>query len=134
MREEANGWIRKNFGQGQMRTHKDLEIWKRGIELVEKIYKLSSTFPKEESYGIISQMRRSVVSYPTNIAEGAARFSRKEFIQFVYISLGTLSELETLTIISLRLGYHSNRDVLGEIEVLRKMTLNFIKYLKSIKK
>jgi four helix bundle protein len=117
-----------------MRTHKDLEIWKRGIELVEKIYKLSSTFPKEESYGIISQMRRSVVSYPTNIAEGAARFSKKEFIQFVYISLGTLSELETLTIISLRLGYHSNRGVLEEIEVLRKMTLNFIKYLKSIKK
>ena len=117
-----------------MRTHKDLEIWQKGIELVEKIYKLSSSFPKEESYGIISQMRRSVVSFPTNIAEGAARFSKKEFIQFVYISLGTLSELETLTIISLRLGYHNSNDVLGDIELLRRMTLNFIKYLKSIKK
>jgi four helix bundle protein len=117
-----------------MRTHKDLEIWRKGIELVEKIYKLSSTFPKEESYGITSQMRRSVISYPTNIAEGAPRYSKKEFAQFVYISLGTLSELETLTIISLRLGYHSDSRVLDEIELLRRMTLNFIKYLKSLRK
>ncbi len=116
-----------------MRTHKDLEIWQKGIELVEKIYKLTSTFPREEIYGIISQMRRSVISYPSNIAEGAARFSRKEFIQFMYIALGTLSELETQVIISLRLGYHSDGNLLEEIEVLRKMTLNFIKYLKRSK-
>ncbi len=95
-----------------MRTHKDLEIWQKGIELVEKIYKLTSSFPKEESYGIISQMRRAAVSYPSNIAEGAARSSRKEFIQFVYVSLGTLSELETQVIISLRLGYHNDRNIL----------------------
>ena len=114
-----------------MRTHKDLEIWQKGIELVEKIYKLTSIFPKEEIYGIISQMKRSVISYPSNIAEGAARFSRKEFIQFMYIALGTLSELETQIIISLRLGYHNDQHILDEIEILRKMTLNFIKYLKT---
>jgi four helix bundle protein len=125
---------RSKNGQGQTRTHKDLDIWRKGIELVERIYKISSIFPKEEIYGITSQMRRAAVSYPTNIAEGAARFSRKEFIQFVYISLGTLSELETLVIISLRLGYLSDKDALNEIELLRRMTLNFIKYLKSIKK
>jgi four helix bundle protein len=116
-----------------MRTHKDLEIWQKGIELVEKIYKLTSSFPKEEIYGIISQMRRAAISYPSNIAEGAARFSRKEFIQFMYIALGTLSELETQVIISLRLGYHSDENLLGEIELLRRMTLNFIKYLKRSK-
>ncbi len=114
-----------------MRTHKDLEIWQKGIELVEKIYKLTSTFPKEEIYGIISQMRRAAISYPSNIAEGAARSSRKEFIQFMYIALGTLSELETQVIISRKLGYHNDQSLLHEIEVLRKMTLNFIKYLKS---
>jgi four helix bundle protein len=113
-----------------MRTHKDLEIWQKGIELVEKIYKLTSTFPKEEIYGIISQMRRAAISYPSNIAEGAARSSRKEFIQFMYIALGTLSELETQVIIALRLGYHNDGNVLDQIELLRKMTLNFIKYLK----
>lgn len=116
-----------------MRTHKDLEIWQKGIELVEKIYKLTSSFPKEEIYGIISQMRRAAISYPSNIAEGAARFSRKEFIQFMYIALGTLSELETQVIISLRLGYYSDENLLGEIELLRRMTLNFIKYLKRSK-
>lgn len=114
-----------------MRTHKDLEIWQKGIELVEKIYKLTATFPKEESYGIISQMRRAAISYPSNIAEGAARYSRKEFIQFVYIALGTLSELETQVIISSRLGYHNDQNLLAEIELLRRMTLNFIKYLKK---
>lgn len=113
-----------------MKTHKDLEIWQKGIELVERIYKLSSSFPKEEIYGLISQMRRAAVSYPSNIAEGAARSSRKEFIQFVYIALGSLSELETQTIISSRLGYYNEKNILDEIEVLRKMTLNFIKYLK----
>jgi four helix bundle protein len=76
-------------------------------------------------------MRRAAISYPSNIAEGAARFSRKEFIQFMYIALGTLSELETQVIISLRLGYYSDENLLGEIELLRRMTLNFIKYLKS---
>jgi four helix bundle protein len=114
-----------------MKTHKDLEIWKKGLGLVEIIYVMTSTFPKEEIYGLTSQMRRAAISYPSNIAEGAARSSRKEFIHFLYISLGTLSELETHVIISSRLGYHDNKDVVGEIELLRKMTLNFIKYLKN---
>lgn len=116
---------------GEMKTHKDLEIWQKGIKLVERIYKLTSSFPKGEIYGLISQMRRAAISYPSNLAEGAARSSRKEFIQFVYISLGTLSELETQVIISLNLGYHDDQNLLEEIEILRKMTLNFIKYLKS---
>ena len=116
---------------GEIKTHKDLEIWQKGIKLVEIIYKLTSSFPKEEIYGLISQMRRAAVSYSSNIAEGAARSSRKEFIQFLYIALGTLSELETQVIISLRLGLHSYKEILLEIELLRKMTLNFIKYLKK---
>ncbi|HHN63927.1 MAG TPA: four helix bundle protein [Nitrospirae bacterium] len=114
-----------------MKTHKDLDIWQKGMQLVENIYKLTATFPKDELYGLISQMRRAAISFPSNIAEGAARSSKKEFIQYSYIALGTLSELETQIIISSRLGYHNDESILGEIETLRKMTLNFIKYLKN---
>lgn len=121
------------WGRGieAMKTHKDLDIWKRGIEFVENIYKATAGFPKEELYGLTSQMRRSAVSYPSNIAEGAARFSKKEFVRFLYISLGSLSELETQMIIASKLDYIEVRDLLEEIEILRRMSLNFIKHLKS---
>ena len=83
-----------------MKTHKDLEIWKRGVEFVEKIYKSTAKYPKGEIYGLTSQIRRAAISYPSNIAEGAARFSKKEFVHYVYISLSSLSEIETQLIIS----------------------------------
>jgi len=114
-----------------MKTHKDLDIWKRGIELVTEVYKLTRNFPREETYGLSSQMQRAAVSYPSNIAEGAARNSKADYSRFVYIALGSLSELETQVIISKNLGYSSDIEkMLNEIEVLRKMTLNFIKHLK----
>ena len=65
-----------------MGTHKDLEIWQLSIDMVESIYKISRTFPKEELYGLTSQIRRASVSVPSNIAEGAARKSKAEYIQF----------------------------------------------------
>jgi len=115
-----------------MKTHKDLDIWKMGIELVSKIYQDTQDFPKEETYGLTSQMRRAAVSIPANIAEGAARNSKKEYIQFLYISLGSLSELETLIIISTDLGYLNNYyNFSDKIETLRRKILNFIKYLKN---
>ena len=114
-----------------VKTHKDLDIWKRGIEFVEAVYKVTTNFPKEETYGLVSQIRRAGISYPSNIAEGAARFSKKEFIQFLYISLGSLSEVETQLIIAEKLGYLKEGKLFREIEVLRRMTLNFIRYLKS---
>ena len=116
-----------------VKTHKDLDIWQRGIGLVEQIYKFTKLFPKEELYGLTSQIRRASVSYPSNIAEGAARFSKKEFVQFLYVSLGSLSEVETQLIIAEKLGYLKPTDLLDEVEALRRMTLNFIKYLKSKK-
>jgi len=116
-----------------MRTHKDLDIWKLGIKLVENIYKLCEVFPLEEKFGIVSQIKRAAVSVPSNIAEGSARNSKKEFIQFCYISLGSLSEIETQLIISNRLKFISDEDLeknILTIETLRKKLLNFIKYLK----
>jgi four helix bundle protein len=89
----------------RMKTHKDLDVWKDSIELVVEIYKLTKGFPREETYGIISQLRRASVSVPANISEGAARGYTKEFVRFLRISQGSLSEVETLLHISLRLNY-----------------------------
>lgn len=75
---------------GEIRTHKDLNVWKDSITLAKELYRLTENFPKEETYGLASQMRRAAVSIPSNIAEGAARNSTKEFIQFLYIALGFL--------------------------------------------
>ena len=116
-----------------MKTHKDLDVWKLGIELVEEVYKLCEKYPNDEKFGIVSQLKRAVISIPSNIAEGSARNSKKEFIQFCYISLGSLSEVETQLIISQKLNFISNNDlnlILFKIETLRKKLLNFIKYLK----
>lgn len=112
-----------------MGTHKDLDIWKLGIELVVEVYKLTDNFPKEEIYGLTAQMRRCAVSVPSNIAEGAARNSKKEYLKFLYISLGSLSELETQLIIAQRLNYLENSKF-EILEKLRRKMLNFIKYLK----
>lgn len=115
-------------------THKDLDIWKQGIELVEKVYKVTAGYPKEEVYGLTNQMRRASVSIPSNISEGAARSSKKEFVQFLYVSLGSLAELETQTIISEKLGYLENDELTELIEKQRRKQLNFIKYLKGVQK
>ena len=91
-----------------MRTHKDLDIWKKSIEMVTKVYKLTRNFPKEELYGLTNQMRRAAVSVPSNIAEGSGRNSSKEFLQFLRYATGSLSELETQIIIANNLGYLNN--------------------------
>ena len=88
-----------------MKTHKDLNAWKNSIELVTEIYKITKLFPKEEQFGLINQMKRSAVSVPSNIAEGAGRNHNKEFIQFLFIAQGSLSELETQLIISMNLAF-----------------------------
>ena len=117
-----------------VRTHKDLEIWQRSINLVEKIYTITQSFPQVEIYGLISQIRRAAVSIPSNIAEGAARQTNKEFIQFLYIALGSLSETETLLMIAERLGYIKDETIMNDIEIIRRQLLNFLKYRKEQQK
>ena len=112
-------------------THKDLQIWHEGLSLVERIYNVTAKFPSHETYGLTSQMRRAAVSIPSNIAEGAARQTGKEFIQFLYIALGSLSELETQCIIAQRLNYFEDQSFIEIIEALRRKLLNFIKYRKN---
>ena len=113
-------------------THKELNIWKEGIRLVTKIYEISRSFPEEEKYGLVSQLRRSAISIPSNIAEGAARKNDKELIQSLHISLGSLSELDTQLIISNELGYLEHDELIQEFEKLKISMLSFIKYLKSL--
>ena len=88
-----------------MRPHERLDVWKASLDLVAEIYRITKSFPKEEVYGLTSQIRRSAISIPSNIAEGCARKGKKERDQFLYIARGSLSELETQLHISLRLEF-----------------------------
>ncbi len=88
--------------------HKNLTVYKRSIVFVTTIYKLTKTFPKNEVYGLTSQIQRSAVSIPSNISEGAARKSDKELIQFLYISLGSAAELDTQLEIARNLDFLDN--------------------------
>ena len=87
------------------RPHYRLDAWKEAMSLVRTIYEVTRAFPKEELYGLTQQMRRAAVSVPSNLAEGAARTSRKEFSQFISIAKGSLSELETQLLIAADLQY-----------------------------
>lgn len=117
-----------------MKTHKDLDVWKKTIELVTNVYQLTQSFPKEELYGLTSQLRRSAVSVPSNIAEGAALQSNKEYLQFLYIALGSLMELDTQLIISKNIKLISDDDLSKfqvEIQTIGKMLNGLNTYRKS---
>ena len=92
----------------RMKTHRDLKVWQDSILLVTEIYKLTKEFPSSENYGLTSQIQRSAVSIPSNIAEGAARNSTKEFAYYLSIALGSLAELETQLIIAKNIKYISD--------------------------
>lgn len=88
-----------------IKTYKDLIVWQKSIRLIKEIYIATKLFPKDELYGLVSQMRRSAISIASNIAEGRCRGTRKDFTQFLRIALGSSAELETQIIIAHELGY-----------------------------
>lgn len=90
-----------------MRPHQKLDAWSKSVDLVVEVYRATERFPKEERYCLTSQVRRAAVSVPANIAEGAGRYSQKEFAHFLSNAQGSASELETELIIAHRLGYLS---------------------------
>jgi four helix bundle protein len=115
-----------------MKTHKDLDAWKRAMDLVETIYKCTLSFPSDEIYGLTSQIKRAAVSIPSNIAEGAGRKGDKEFIQFLYIALGSLAEVETQLLLAKRLKYvDAIEDTIIDIERLAKLIYGLIRYIKT---
>jgi four helix bundle protein len=93
---------------GIIKTHKDLDVWKKGVVFVIEIYKITEQFPKSEVYGLSSQIRRASLSIPTNIAEGFGRNHKKELLQFLNIAMGSAAEIDTLLLISKELKYLTN--------------------------
>jgi four helix bundle protein len=116
-----------------MKTHKDLDVWKLSISFVQKMYLFTNALPKSEQFGLTNQIRRASVSIASNIAEGAARQSNKEFIHFLYISLGSCAEVDTqLTIIeTLHLAQHPTTELLTDLERIMQMLQGLIRSLKN---
>jgi len=101
------------------------------MRLAREVYRITATFPREELYGLVSQMRRAAVSVPSNIAEGAARASTKEFTQFLYTASGSLSELETQLLLATELGWVTEGEVFELVERVRMMIFGLIRQIKG---
>lgn len=118
----------------QNASYKDLLVWQKSVDLTERIYRLTEQFPDNEKFGLISQMRRASCSIASNIAEGKGRGSRKDFLQFLRIALGSVYELETQLIICQRLGLGINEDresSLGATNEVARMLQGLISSLTS---
>ena len=116
----------------KIRNFRDLDVWKKGIEIVRNVYEIVSVFPKQESCGLTSQMQRCSVSIPSNIAEGFNRFHNKEYRQFLYMSLGSCAELETQIEIAVELKYIDEQrktHLLEKLDHESRMLRNLIKKL-----
>ena len=125
--------VTRDETKGAIKSHKDLDVWKVSMELVIELYRITEHFPKEEKYGLGLQIRRAGVSVCSNIAEGAARAHSREFAQFLYIALGSISEIETQLEIAKRLDYvrllEPEQNLLNRIRqmllgLIRKVTHN----------
>lgn len=115
-----------------IKDYKDLQVWQKGIELVKEIYTITKKFPKDELFSLVSQMRRSAVSIPSNIAEGWMRQHRNEYVQFIYHALGSCGELDTQVIIANSSGYMDDKkleDLEERINHIIRMLRNLIKGL-----
>ncbi|TSC86416.1 MAG: hypothetical protein G01um10148_402 [Parcubacteria group bacterium Gr01-1014_8] len=115
-----------------MQTYKDLIVWQRGVQLVTSVYQLTEKLPKSEIFGLTSQMRRSAVSIPANIAEGYARKHRAEYIQFLRIAYGSGAELETLMIIIQNLRYAKGSDIREVSDLLDETMRMLNKFISSL--
>ena len=114
-------------------SFRDLEVWRNGVKLARDIYQLTGTFPNHELYALTSQLRRAAVSVSSNIAEGFVRNSTKDFVRFLYISLGSLAEIETQIEIALELNYTDitkTEELKNSIQVLMKQIRSYINALK----
>jgi four helix bundle protein len=117
-----------------MKHHKQLEVWKRSVALAGAIYSLTRDFPPEEKYGLTSQMCRAAVSIASNIAEGAARQTLKEFIQFLHISSGSASELDTQIEIAklINMGYQKKlHEIQQDLSQISRMLKGLIRSLEK---
>ena len=117
-----------------METHKDLRVWQKSMDLVTSVYLETQSFPKEECFGLVSQLRRASVSVPSNIAEGYARGTDKEKLHFLRISSGSISEVETQLILSRNLGYINEEKYTELTEALTAVWKQLNSLISSINK
>jgi four helix bundle protein len=120
--------------KSKCKSFKELQIWQRGIGLVKTIYDITKVYPREELYGLVSQTRRSAISIPANIAEGFTRFHDKEFMQFLYVALGSGAECVTHLTIAEQLRYVTAKQtepVVQEIDEIGRMIMALIKKIKT---
>jgi four helix bundle protein len=116
----------------KIKNFRDLDVWKKGIEIVKDVYRTANSLPKQETYGLASQMKRCSVSIPSNIAEGFNRFHNKEYKQFLYIALGSCAELETQIEVASELKYideQRKNSLLEKLDHESRMLRNLIKKL-----
>jgi four helix bundle protein len=116
----------------QIRDYRDLIVWKEAMEIAELIYSLTRAFPREEMFGMTSQMRRAAVSVPCNIAEGFGRAQRKSFIQFLRIAQGSLKELETQALLSGRVWFFSQDQVDELMSRCQRLGWRLVQYIRSL--
>lgn len=116
-----------------MRTHKDLTVWQKSMELVERIYKITNNLPKSELFGLISQMQRSAVAIPSNIAEGAKREHKAEYIQFLSIANGSASELETQLLLTKKLYPKFKTEIEKDLFILDEILRMLYSLMKSLR-
>ena len=115
-----------------MKTHLDLDVWKLSIQLVKDTYKLTEQLPPNERFEICKQMRRAVFSIPSNIAEGAGRGTKKEFIRFLRIAMGSLAELETQVIVTRELEFiEEPQEYMHKLNIVRLKLAGLIRYQQS---
>lgn len=115
-----------------IRSHRDLHVWRKGMDLVEAVYAMTRTFPADERFRLVNQATRAAVSVPANIAEGHSRATRRDYANFVAIARGSLMELETYVTIATRLGYVSSDatlDLHARIEEISRMLTSLRKRL-----
>lgn len=105
-------------GRSKARNYKDLLVWQKGMDLAKQVYRVTQAFPNEEKFGLVSQMRRAAVSIPSNIAEGQARHTTKEFIQFISHAEGSVAELETQLRLAVDLGFTSEQETEKAFELV----------------
>jgi four helix bundle protein len=112
--------------------HCDLIAWQEAMKLVEAVYRDTEDFPKKETFGLTAQIKRAAISIPSNLSEGAGRNSRKELVQYVGISCGSMAELETQLVLAVRLGYlKSEAQCLGQATRVGKLVRSLRRALKS---
>lgn len=104
-----------------VKSYQELIVWQKAMDLTAMIYALAKKLPKEELYALSDQMRRAAVSIPSNIAEGQARNSTKEFLQFLAVAKGSKAELETQLLLCIRVGYLADMDISEAMELLQEI-------------